>query len=67
MYLRIGPARVEVGELEVGELRAELGADVVARGLGEAAHLPDQPAGLAGELGEPVGTEDDDGDDARSP
>src|SRR6185436_6349345 len=56
------PARVEVGQLEVRELRSELVADVIAGGVGELPDLTDQAPRLAGELGEPVGTEDDDGD-----
>ena len=56
-----GPAGVEVGQLEVGVLRAELGADVVAGLAGQAADLAHHAAGLAGEVGEPVGTEDEHG------
>ena len=52
-------ARVEVAQLEVGVLGPELGAQLVARGVGEDAQLAGHPAGLAGQVGQPVGTEDE--------
>ncbi len=54
---------VEVGELEVGVLRAELLAELVLGGAGEVAELAHQAACLAGVLGQLVGAEDDHGDE----
>jgi RimJ/RimL family protein N-acetyltransferase len=56
-------ARVQVGDVEVGELRSEFLAQVVLR-VGD--HLPclaHQPARRPGELGQPVGAEHQHGDD----
>ena len=61
-------ARVEVAQLEVGVLRAELVAQLVARGVGERPRLADHLAGLPGQLGQPVGAEDEhrhEGDDGQ--
>jgi hypothetical protein len=50
-------ARVEVAQLEVGELRPELVAQLVAGGVGEVAGLADHLPGLASQVGQPVRTE----------
>ena len=62
MCLRIATRGSRSVQLEVGVLRAELVAQLVLRRLGQLAQLADQPARLAGELREPVGTEDHDRD-----
>jgi uncharacterized membrane protein len=56
------PARTQVGQLEVGELRAEPLAQVRLGSLGELAHLAQETAGLAGHLGQFLGAEHDQGE-----
>ena len=56
-------ARVEVAQLEVGVLGAELGPQLVAGAVGQAAHASDHLPGLAGELRQLVGAEDQDRDE----
>jgi hypothetical protein len=51
-------AGVEVTQLEVGVVGAQLAAQLVASGVGEAAYLSGHPARLLGEVGQAVGTED---------
>ena len=56
-------ARVEVAQLEVGELRSQLGAQLVAGLGGEAAQLARDLARLTGEVGELVRPEKNQGQD----
>lgn len=56
-------AGVEVGELEVGVLRTELVAQLVSGGIGEVAHLAQEPAGLPGQGGKTFGPHHQDGDE----
>ena len=53
------PLRVQVVELEVGELGAEPFPQVVLRALGDLAQVTQGPPGLGGDLGQLVRPEDD--------
>jgi len=53
------PPRVQVGEVEVLELRTELTADVVARALGPSAEVVQCPGRLLGQARQPLGTDEE--------
>jgi hypothetical protein len=52
---------VERADVEVAELRAELVAQLVARALGQVAQGAEHPAGVLGQLRQPVRAEHDQG------
>ena len=53
---------MEVGDLELGELRPQAFPQVAAGPLGQAAEVAQRPAGLSGDPGQLIRPEDDYGD-----